>query len=50
MASAPLLAENGDVRSRFPDEESLAAVAGVAPLTRASGKAHAVGFRWAADK
>jgi transposase len=45
-----LLAEIGDVRSRFPDEESLAALAGVAPVTRASGKAHSVGFRWAADK
>jgi transposase len=48
--AALLLAEIGDVRSRFPDEESLAALAGVAPVTRPSGKYHAVGFRWAADK
>jgi transposase len=50
VRAALLLAEIGDVRSRFPDEESLAALAGVAPVTRASGKAHSVGFRWAADK
>jgi transposase len=50
VRAAALLAEIGDVRSRFPDEESLAALAGVAPVTRASGKIHSVGFRWAADK
>ena len=50
VRAALLLAEIGDVRSRFPDEESLAALAGVAPVTRTSGKAHTVGFRWAADK
>lgn len=50
VRAAALLAEIGDVRARFPDEESLAALAGVAPVTRASGKLHSVGFRWAADK
>ena len=50
VRAAALLAEIGDVRARFPDEESLAALAGVAPVTRASGKYHTVGFRWAADK
>ncbi len=50
VRAAALLAEIGDVRSRFPDEESLAALAGVAPVTRASGKTTSVGFRWAADK
>ncbi len=50
VRAAALLAEIGDVRARFPDEDSLAALAGVAPVTRASGKYHAVGFRWAADK
>ena len=50
VRAAALLAEIGDVRSRFPDEESLAALAGVAPVTRASGKHHSVGFRCAADK
>jgi transposase len=50
VRAASLLAEIGDVRERFPDEESLAALAGVAPVTRASGKARSVGFRWACDK
>ena len=50
VRAAALLAEIGDVRARFPDEESLAALAGVAPVTRASGQYHGVGFRWAADK
>lgn len=50
VRAAALLAEIGDVRSRFPDEESLAALAGVAPVTRASGKMHTVGFRYACDK
>lgn len=50
VRAAALLAEIGDVRSRFPDEESLAALAGVAPVTRASGKMTSVGFRWACDK
>jgi transposase len=50
VRAAALLAEIGDIRARFPDEESLAALAGVAPVTRASGKMHAVGFRYACDK
>jgi transposase len=50
VRAASLLAEIGDVRQRFPDEESLAALAGVAPVTKASGKARSVGFRWACDK
>lgn len=50
VRAAALLAEIGDDRARFPDEESLAALAGVAPVTKASGKLHHVGFRWAADK
>jgi hypothetical protein len=48
--AALLLAEIGDCRSRFPDESSLAAAAGVAPSTRASGKRHHVSFRRACDK
>jgi transposase len=50
VRAALLLSEIGDDRARFPDEESLAALAGVAPVTRASGKMHAVGFRYACDK
>lgn len=50
VRAASLLAEIGDVRGRFPDEESLAALAGAAPVTKASGKVRSVGFRWACDK
>lgn len=50
VRAAALLAEIGDNRARFPDEEALAALAGAAPVTKSSGKAHHVGFRWAADK
>jgi transposase len=50
VRAAALLAELGDVRARFPDDEALAALAGVAPVTRASGNARSVGFRWACDK
>jgi transposase len=50
VRAAALLAEIGDVRERFPDEETLAALAGVAPVTRVSGKLRTVGFRWACDK
>lgn len=50
VRAASLLAEIGDARERFPTEESLAALAGVAPVTRASGKSRSVGFRWACDK
>lgn len=50
VRAASMLAEIGDVRERFPDEESLAALAGVAPVTKASGKVRSVGFRWACDK
>jgi transposase len=50
IRAATLLAEIGDCRARFPDAESLACLAGVAPSTRASGRHHAVTFRWSADK
>ena len=48
--AAQLLAELGDDRARFPTPEQLAAEAGVAPVTRASGKHRAVTFRWACNK
>jgi transposase len=48
--AALLLAEIGDCRSRFPDDTSLAAAAGVAPSTRASGKRHHVAFRHSCNK
>ncbi|WP_448612925.1 IS110 family transposase [Modestobacter sp. URMC 112] len=48
--AALLLAEIGDCRARFPDDTALAAGAGVAPSTRASGKRHHVAFRHSCDK
>ncbi len=50
VRAATLLAEMGDCRSRFPDAESFACLAGVVPSTRASGRHRAVTFRWSADK
>jgi transposase len=50
VRAATLLAEIGDARGRFPTDDALAALAGVAPSTRRSGKLHAVTFRYACDK
>jgi transposase len=48
--AAQILAELGDERRRFTSADHLAAEAGVAPVTRASGKHHGVAFRWACNK
>lgn len=48
--AAQILAEIGDDRSRFASEDHLAAEAGVAPVTKASGKHRVVTFRWACNK
>lgn len=48
--AAQLLAGIGADRERFPSPEALAAQAGAAPVTRASGKTSVVAFRWACDK
>jgi len=48
--AAQLLAEIGDVRERFPSDDVLAMEAGVVPVTKRSGKAKSVGFRWACNK
>lgn len=50
VRAATLLAEIGDCRARFPDAESLACLAGVAPSTRTSGRHRAVTFRFSSDK
>ena len=50
LCAAAILAELGDVRERFPTENQLAAEAGVAPVTHASGKSRSVAFRWACNK
>lgn len=48
--AAQILAELGDDRSRFTHPDQLAAQAGVAPVTYASGKHRGVGYRWACNK
>jgi len=50
VCAAQILAELGDDRVRFTSAEHLAAEAGVAPITRESGKHRAVSFRWACNK
>lgn len=49
ICAAQLLAELGSVRERFPSDARLAAEAGVAPVTYASGKSTTVAFRWACN-
>ena len=46
---AQLLSELGNVRERFANGKHLAAEAGVAPVTYASGQSKAVTFRWACN-
>jgi transposase len=48
--AAQILAELGDDRGRFLSADHLAAEAGVAPVTHASGKHRGVTFRWACNK
>lgn len=49
ICAAQILAELGSVRERFDSDEHLAAEAGVAPVTYASGKHKAVVWRWACN-
>ena len=49
IRAATMLAEIGDCRARFPDANSLACLAGVAPSTRASGRHRAVTSRWTSN-
>jgi transposase len=48
--AAQMLAEWGDVRQAYDGPESVAALAGVTPVTKESGKHRAVHFRWACNK
>lgn len=50
VTAAGLLAEIGDNRARYPTNDSLAADAGMAPVTIQSGKRNTATFRWACDK
>lgn len=44
-----LLAEIGEDRSRYPSDKVLLAEAGLAPVTRASGRSRSIRFRYAAN-
>lgn len=48
--AAQMLAEWGDCRQAYAGPDSVAALAGVTPVTRESGKHRAVHFRWACNK
>lgn len=50
ICAAQILSELGNVRERFQTEDQLAAEAGVAPVTHASGKSRGVVFRWACNR
>lgn len=49
VTTAVLLAEIGEDRERYPRPETLLAEAGLAPVTRASGRSRSVRFRYAAN-
>jgi transposase len=49
LTAAKLLAEIGNVRERLTTADQLAAEAGVAPVTKQSGKSRSVTFRWACN-
>ena len=48
--AAQVLAEWGDCRQAYEQPDSVAALAGVTPVTKESGKHRAVHFRWACNK
>ncbi len=50
VLTAVLLAEIGEDRTRFPTSGVLLAEAGLAPVTRASGRSNSVRFRYAANR
>lgn len=50
LTAPRLLAHIGDNRAAFPSAEVLQARAGTVPVTRQSGKAKGVRFRWACNK
>ena len=48
--AAQILAEWGDARAAFAYPDQVAALAGITPVTKASGKHRGVSFRWACNK
>jgi len=47
--AAQMLAEWGDCREAYDSPEAICALAGITPVTKHSGKHHAVHFRWACN-
>ena len=47
--AAQMLAEWGDCRAAYDSPDAVGALAGLAPVTKHSGKHHAVHFRWACN-
>jgi transposase len=50
VCAAQITAELGTVRERFPSADALAVEAGVAPVTRQSGRSRSVVCRWACNR
>jgi transposase len=50
VSAASMLAEWGDCRDAYEGPGAVAALAGMCPVTKASGKHKVVGFRWACNK
>lgn len=50
VLAAVFLAEIGEDRSRYPTAAALLAEAGLAPVTRSSGRSRSVRFRYAANR
>jgi len=50
VVAATLISEMGDDRTRFPSPDVLLAEAGLAPVTKASGRTRQVRFRYAANR
>jgi transposase len=50
VSAAQVLAEWGDCREAYAAPDSVAALAGVTPVTKESGKHRTVHFRWACNK
>jgi transposase len=48
--AAQILAEWGDSREAYDGPDAIAAFAGVAPVTKASGRMRGVSYRWACNK
>ncbi|TCP38637.1 transposase [Tamaricihabitans halophyticus] len=48
--AAQILAEWGDAREAFDHPDAIAALAGITPVTKTSGKQRGVSFRWACNK